>query len=53
MIRQTAPIAGFDLFEDMMTIARLEAAITMADHRKAPAPRDFTRLARYVPGLRV
>ena len=52
MIRLAAPRPAFDLFEDMMAIARLEAAITNADHRKAPAPRDFTKLARYVPGLR-
>jgi hypothetical protein len=43
----------FDLFDDMMAIARIEAAITSADRRKAPMVRDFTRLARFLPDYKL
>lgn len=44
--------ATTDFYTDILTIARIEAALNVADRRKAPEVRDFTRLARYVPGLR-
>lgn len=39
----------FDLFDALMEIARLDASLTR--RTRAPADRDFSRLARYLPGI--
>ncbi len=52
MIRPTASRPAFDLYDDLLAISRIEASITLADRRKTPVVHDYTRLARYVPGLK-
>lgn len=44
---------AFDLYSDMMAIARIEASLTLADRRKAPVIRDFTKLARFLPDYKL
>ena len=44
---------AFDLYDDMMAIARIEASLTLADRRKAPVIRDFTKLARFLPDYKL
>jgi len=54
MIRPTEPRAdAFDLYDDLMAISSIEASIGLGRRHKAPAVRDFTRLARYVPNLKI
>ena len=54
MIRPIEPrAAAFDLYDDLMAISSIEASITLRRRHNAPAVRDFTRLARYVPNLKV
>lgn len=53
MTRPAPKRPPFDLYEDLMAIARIEATITLSDRRKAPEIRDFSRLARHVPGLKL
>ncbi len=52
MIRRPAECPDFDLYEDLLAIARLDASITRPDRRKAVPVRDFARLAGYLPALR-
>lgn len=54
MIRPTETrAAAFDLYDDLMAISRLEASIGLARRHNAPAVKDFSRLARYVPNLKL
>ncbi len=38
---------ALDLYEDLRTIARIEASL--AERPKATTPRDFSKLARFLP----
>lgn len=54
MIRPTEPrAAAFDLYDDLMAISSIEASISRTRRHNAPAVKDFTRLARYVPNLKI
>ncbi|MFN4099925.1 MAG: hypothetical protein ACK4GT_09120 [Pararhodobacter sp.] len=53
MIRHTAPRPAFDIYDDLMAISRIEASITLSDRRRAPEVKDFSRLARAIPGLKL
>lgn len=55
---QTAPrrpeaAPAFDLYEDMMAIARIEASLAATRRHNAPPVRDFTRLARFLPDYKI
>ena len=53
MIRRTAPRPAFDLYDDLQAISRIEASLNVTDRRRAPEPRDFSRLAKVIPGLKL
>lgn len=44
---------AFDLYEDMMAIARIEATYAQSRRHNAPALRDFTKLARFLPDFKL
>ncbi|MCB1391542.1 MAG: hypothetical protein KDK12_20755 [Rhodobacteraceae bacterium] len=44
---------GFDLYDDLMVISRLEASIGASRRRNVPTGKDFSRLAQFVPGLKL
>jgi hypothetical protein len=53
MIRPVEPRASFDLYDDLMAISRLDATIGMSRRHNAPPVKDFSRLAKFVPGLKL
>ena len=54
MSRNPTTRPALDIYDDLMAISRIEASMAVKERRnRAQAPRDFSRLGRYLPGIKL